>query len=135
MLDDHEQTTLMEIGKEGCYLLVVKRMAELETGKQFDPVGLYNMAVGRGWLRSDCLLLDAAAILSYLTDKLWVKTKEAPDFRMSPVEGYIATEYTLKRPSGVATHFVLTSPVVYNPLVLDMTAWSVDSLRVFRRAV
>lgn len=139
MLQDHEQTVLMAIGAEGCYLLSVKRIAEMETGKEFNPVDVYSTGLARGWVRSDCLMLDAASVLGWLTDMQWNKTNLVLPQKPDPVGGhfrYIIGEYTKKVPSKVYTHFVLLNEalqIVYNPLVLDMTSWTLSELRVFEK--
>lgn len=146
MFQSHEQTTVREIGAEGCYLLTVKRFGELETGLEVNPVLVYALGVEKGWVRKDCLMLNAEAVLSWITGKAWSKEKTKPGDiapRRHPAGTivYIAGEFIKKSPSKVSTHFVqvVEDPlggwvIGYNPLDMDMTGWTLNSLRIFTRS-
>lgn len=144
MFEPHEQSTIMEIGAEGCYLLCDKRIAELETGKELNPVEVYRTGLEKGWVRSDCLMLNAEALLGYLTGYKWDKVKTAPGdiaLRLFPSGTivYVIAEYVKKSPSKTSTHFVMVQhdgtqwQIAYNPLALDMSGWTLNSLRIFTR--
>lgn len=136
-LEDHEQLTLQEIGKEGCYLLCVKRIAEIETGGQRNPVEVYRYGVNMGWIRSDCLMLDAASVLSWLTGKKWTKVNLVLGAFIPVGTKYLIAEWVKKTPSSTLTHFVLMEldgkTIKYNPLLNDWLAngWSIVEYRAF----
>ena len=135
---DHEQSLLQLIGKEGCYLLCVKRIAELELRCGFlDPVWVYTESVKRGWTQADCLLLDSAAILSWLTCQQWRKSKQGADYKLDPyARGWEVLCYARKTGSSLITHFVVgdrAGGILYNPLVDSITIAQgyLESKRIF----
>lgn len=135
VLPEHEQSTLREVGLEGCYLLTVKKIAEIETGRVFNPVDMYWFTLGKNWIKSNCLLNDAAAILSHYTGSSWRKVPAKIGANL-PVgdKRYLVAEYVKKSGSSTATHFVLLHEDLsmwYNPMNMDMTGWTLNSLRVF----
>jgi len=139
ILPNHEQSTLQEIGREGCYLLVVKRIAELERGEIFNAERVYASGLLNNWVRSDCLMLDSAALLGYLTGYPWEKIYGVEPNPLPLGCKYAAAEYDKKTPSGVLTHFVLwdhDKNMIYNPLVsMDLSVWKPVSFRAFMEKI
>lgn len=135
ILPDHEQSTLQAIGAEGCYLLVVKRIAELEKQQIFNAERVYATGLLNNWVRSDCLMLDSAALLSYLTGYEWEKIHGAEPNPLPLGCKYAAAEYIKKTPSGTKTHFVLwdhDKNMIYNPLIsMDLSVWKPNTFRAF----
>lgn len=136
VLDEHEQLTAQEIGKEGCYMFCIKRIAELETGIEMNPIQVYREGVAQGLLRSDCLVLDAGKLLSGLTGKSWNKVNVPTSAQFGNAK-YIIAQWVKKTGSATLTHFVLMEndgkTIKYNPLLNDWLAvgWSIQDYRVF----
>jgi hypothetical protein len=136
MLDEHEQTKLLAMGEGGCYLLVLKKIAELDTAWRLDPVVVYNEAIRRGFMREDCWLLDSASLLDFLTSKKCTKVAVAIGNTLPVGSKYVVAEFARRTPKGEITHWVLLNSqleIWYNPLAYSETVKHgiIKSLRVF----
>lgn len=70
------QTKLEQIGNYGCYFLSICCQANY----QGNIIELYDFCVEKGWMESDCTVLNPGKIYWYLTGtEVWVvKTTEEP---------------------------------------------------------
>jgi hypothetical protein len=75
---DGVQKVAKALGAEGCYFLSLLKIAEEITSHRIDPLGAYVAMVKERALRSDCYVLDAAAILTTLTCQEYGVLKAGP---------------------------------------------------------
>jgi len=103
----HRQRVLEMLGKFGCYLLCLLKLAERILKKTLNAEIVYGEMLSRGFMDSECFLFRPDLILSALTGRRYTVRKEAADYELKPGEEEVL-RYELKVNSmNTLAHFVL----------------------------
>jgi hypothetical protein len=124
---------LMEIlGKDGCYVDCIVHLGESQVHERLDVIPIFLEALGKEQVTMNCLVLDAAALLSDITGVKWTKRTEGPDYIAKPGE-LIIDRWERTTGSGTVVHFVTFD---YDPYGDSRTVreGKLVSKRVFARA-
>ncbi len=120
---------------EGCYFFALIYIAEQVLGRSVDAFELYDICVNKkGWMKSDCYVLNPGAIMSYLLGKSCSVSK-VWDLNYTPKSNERVISCYERKATGVTYyHYVVTEngAVVYDPLETSNTVklGSPISLRV-----
>lgn len=129
------QVKFLEIGRNGCYFLCLLKIAELKLGKPLSVIDAYEKFLEKGYIKSNCFVLQPKNILSELCNKYVAYQWKEPNYRPLPGE-FIIKRYAVKIGKGELTHFVLfdeNDTEIFNPAITSpaYTAGKVVDLRVF----
>jgi len=120
------------LGKFGCYLLCLLKLAERILGKTLNAEIIYGEMLSRGFMDSECFLFRPDLILSALTGRKYTVRKEAADYVLKPGEEEVL-RYELKTDSmNTLAHFVLPDYDPYGQSV-TRTRGFLASKRIFTR--
>jgi len=117
-MSEPRQAIMKAIGAEGCYLLSIVYIAEKILKERVDAVELYIAAEFSKVIQPDCFVNDPAKLMQMMVPGRWQMTKQPTTYNPGDNE-YEITRYERSTPSGLLTHFVVSSGnghVVYDPL-------------------
>jgi hypothetical protein len=130
---------LMEIlGADGCYILCIVHLGEQQTRERVDAIPVFLDALEKVHVMRNCLVLEAAAILSDIPGVKWSKRTEGADYEVKPDELAI-DRWERTTGSGTVVHFVVSDGkggVAYDPYGDSRTVreGTLVSKRIFSRA-
>lgn len=134
------------VGDSGCYLIALGRIIEKYTKETMNIMEIYRISLEKGWINSECLIIDGAMILTFFTKLPWkqIMNKQGEsslplDTKLLSSEEEITRYQWTPKPMTTLGHFVNTdglgnviadsmgdeSPVVKNGVAV--------SKRIFRR--
>ena len=138
------QAIASAIGAEGCYYLSILELARRLTGRQLDPIALYDVftqrrnSQGAFFMNPDCFVNDPVGIFEFVTGEEQVEFFKTPDldFSFKP-EDLACIRYEWKTTGAVRSHFVCADSdgqVNWDPLGISNTVrfGTPMSYRVFR---
>lgn len=131
-MNEPKQKLMEVLGKEGCYIDCIVHLAEGLVHESLDDVQVFLQALEKQQVQVNCLVLDAAALLSDLTGVKWLKRNEGPEYLRKPDE-LVIERWERKTGAGVVVHFITQD---YDPYGDSRTVREgvLVSKRVFSRA-
>lgn len=136
-MNEPRQAYMKLMGEEGCYILSLVHLGERITHERIDAIAIFLEGMQQDLVQSNCLVVDAAGLLSMMTGVQWKKTYQTPDYR--PKEGELEIlRFERKTGAGTLRHYVVGDGrglVVYDPLGDSKTVRSgkLESKRIFSR--
>jgi hypothetical protein len=131
-MNEPKQKLMEVLGKEGCYIDCIVHLGEGLLHESLDDVQVFLRALEEQQVKQNCLVLDAAGLLSDLTGVQWTKRNESASYQAKPGELEIQ-RWEHKSGSGTSVHFITQD---YDPYGDSRTVREgvLASKRIFSRA-
>ena len=131
-MNEPRQKLMAILGEEGCYFDCLVHLGEGQVHERIDSIPVFLDALEKNYIKMNCLVLDAAAIMESITGVKWIKRNERPDYEPKPGELEIL-RFERKSGAGTVVHFVTKD---YDPYGDSRTVreGALVSKRIFSRA-
>lgn len=109
------QSFMASAGETACYALCVIRIAEIETGREIDPIRAMQQGIDKGHISFDWedynngynfFMHDPAAFLRMLTEDSWTARHDTADYK-SKMGEYVVQRWERQTTGKTFAHFRL----------------------------